>query len=86
MFISEFKPYTKNTLRAFFTLNLPSGIIIRDCMLHESHGKRWIGLPAKPFEKPDGTRSWIPVVDIKEGRRQAFNEAVLKLVDKHGLT
>jgi hypothetical protein len=39
----------KNTLRGFFTVAFPSGLIIRDCMLHEKNGKRWVSLPAREY-------------------------------------
>ena len=44
----DFKPYRKNTLRGFFTLEIAGGLQIRDCTLHESHGKAWFGFPGVP--------------------------------------
>ena len=31
--ISNWKPYTKNTLQGFLSLELPSGMIVHDCTL-----------------------------------------------------
>jgi hypothetical protein len=28
---------------------LPIGLVIRDVMIHESHGKRWAAMPSKPL-------------------------------------
>ena len=36
----------KNTLRGFFDLVLPSGLILRGCALHLSHGRHWVETPA----------------------------------------
>ena len=57
MKILDFKPFSKNTLLGFFDLELDSGLILSGCALHEKNGKRWIGLPAKPITKPDGSQS-----------------------------
>ena len=54
--IKDWKPYYKNTLRGFFTMQLlDAGIEIRDCMLHEKNTGKWINLPAKPMVNPNGT-------------------------------
>jgi len=30
---------------------LPSGLRIKECSVHERDGKRWVGLPGKPWKK-----------------------------------
>jgi len=51
MSISDFKPLNKNTVRGVFSLILPSGMIIRGCLLHQrADGKHWTGLPSIPRE------------------------------------
>lgn len=47
MELRDFRAARKNTLLGFFTLALDSGLVIRDCALHESHGKRWFAFPAR---------------------------------------
>ena len=47
--VENFKPLRSNTLFGFATIVLPElHLRILDATVHESHGKRWIGLPAKP--------------------------------------
>jgi hypothetical protein len=55
MQISDWKSVNKNTVRAFFTVTLESGMIIHQCSLHEKDGQRWIGLPTEKFTKRDGS-------------------------------
>jgi hypothetical protein len=62
-----FKPFEKNTLRGFFDIELASGLILRGCMLHEKNGRRWVGLPAKPY----GAQSWAAIVDFRDKRTAA---------------
>lgn len=48
MNVRDFKPMRKNTLLGFFTLALDSGLVIKECSLHEKDGKRWFSFPGKP--------------------------------------
>jgi hypothetical protein len=79
--IKNLKPFEKNTLRAFFDVELPSGMVLCGCTLHEKEGRRWIGLPAKPYTKDDGSQSWVKIVDFA-GRDKAaqFRDLVLPAV------
>lgn len=68
----------RNTLVGFLDLKLePSGLILRDCSLHEQNDRRWVGLPGKPRLDSDhrhctdpatGKRLWSPVVEIRQSR------------------
>jgi hypothetical protein len=79
--IKNIKPFEKNTLRAFFDVELPSGMILCGCTLHENSGKQWIGLPAKPYAKPDGSQSWVKIVDfVDRARADQFRDLVLPAV------
>jgi hypothetical protein len=79
--VSNFKPFVKNTLRGFFDLELPFGMILRDCMLCEKDDKRWIGWPAKPFDKKDGTKSWANIVDFVDNKsKYLLQDEVFPLV------
>jgi hypothetical protein len=61
---------------------MPSGLIIRGVMLMESHGGRWVSLPSKPYQKPDGTQSWIPFADFTSGEvKERFNSQVLPIAE-----
>jgi len=79
--VSNFKAFNKNTLRGFFDLELPFGMILRDCMLCEKDGKRWIGWPAKPYEKQDGSKSLSNIVDFVDNKsKYLLQDEVLPLV------
>jgi hypothetical protein len=54
--VEAFKPLRSNTLFGFADLVIPElRLRIREAAVHESHGKRWVGLPAKPQVTREGT-------------------------------
>lgn len=76
--IRNLKPFRKNTLRAFFDVELPSGMVICGCMLHDFEGTRWVGLPAKPYTKDDGSQSWAKIVGfVDQDKAMAFKDLVM---------
>ena len=90
---SEWRAVTKNTLAGFCVLTLsPSGIVLRDCALHERDGKRWVSLPSKPQIDSEGRQRkdpnsgkvlWTPVVEIRgKAERERFQAAALAAIDK----
>jgi hypothetical protein len=53
--VESFKPFRSNSLFGFADLVTPEmRLRIRDASVHESHGRRWVGLPAKPQIDRDG--------------------------------
>jgi hypothetical protein len=62
----RFRHCVKGTLLGFLDLELASGLVLRGCTLHLSHGKHWVGLPAKPFKGADGTDTWANIVDFAD--------------------
>jgi DNA-binding cell septation regulator SpoVG len=81
--VTNWKPYTKNTLRGFFTVTLPSGLVIHNCTLHQKQDSRWVGMPSQKFTKEDGTTSYTPVIEFTN--REAsdrFRDAVLEALDR----
>ena len=90
---SEWREVVKNTLRGFCVLTLsPSGLVLRDCTLHERDGKRWVCLPSKPQIDSEGRQRkdpnsgralWTPVVEIPgRAERERFQAAALAAIDK----
>jgi hypothetical protein len=86
----DFKAVTKNSLRGFVTLILPSGLVIHDCSLHEKDGRRWIGLPGKPQLDRDGRQRkdangkplFIVILEIEDrNAKTAFQRQALAAVD-----
>jgi hypothetical protein len=64
--ILNFKLLDKNTLGAVFDIQLSSGMVICRAMLHTKNDRWWIGLPGKPYTKPDGSQSWSKVLDFRD--------------------
>jgi hypothetical protein len=53
MRLIEFRPLSKNTLRGFAVLELPSGLVVRDVSIHQKGEKCWAGLPSRPMVGSD---------------------------------
>jgi hypothetical protein len=76
---SDWREVMRNSLKGFCHLTLsPSGLILRDCALHERDGRRWIGLPSRPQidwegrhrkDPVTGKLMWSPTVEIR-GREE----------------
>jgi len=81
--ITDFRPYTKNTLQGFLTLRMTSvGLEIRDLALHQKNGKQWLQLPAKPYQKPDGGQGWNYIISFYEKPTfKQFQEVALKALE-----
>jgi hypothetical protein len=81
--VREWRPYQKNTLRGFLSLELPSGLILHGLTLHDKEGRRWVGMPAKSFEK-DGTTTWAPQVEFSSKEsRERFQVAAIEAIDAY---
>ncbi len=83
--ITDFRPYQKNTLQGFLNLTItPPGIEIREATLHEKGGKRWIGLPAKPYTDREGKQAWNKIVSFPDNADYSdFQRAALDAVDSY---
>ncbi len=88
MALREFRALNKNSLRGFATVELPSGLVIRDISMHTSNGRSWAALPAKPqFDKDgsprlkDGKPQYVAIVLWKDrDLADRFSEALVELV------
>lgn len=82
--VIEFRPHQKNTLRGFLTIRLTKvGLEIHDLALHQKNGKRWLQLPAKPYQKHDGSQGWSYILAFYDKRRfQQFQEVTLRALDE----
>ena len=60
------------------------GVQIRDATYHISDSKRWISLPAKPYQDNEGTTKYSYIVSFPDKRvYAAFQEQALKALDEH---
>ena len=82
--IVDFREYKKNTLQGFVTVRLTAvGLEIRDICLHELNGKRWLTMPAKPYEK-DGKMTYAFILSFyNRDTASQFNAVTLKALDKY---
>jgi hypothetical protein len=61
MICLDFKPVRKNSLLGFATIQMTSGLILKECTYHSLAGKSWASPPGKP--QTDGSGS--PMKDEK---------------------
>ena len=83
--IQGFRKFEKNSLRGFVTVQFPTvGLEIRDCTVHESNGKRWIGLPAKPYKDDKGETKYAYIVSFPDKKIYgAFQKQALDALDEY---
>jgi hypothetical protein len=75
MKLVEFRPFVKNSLRGFATVELKDGLMIADCPVHAaSSGRLWASLPAKAMLDRDGKQI------VVDGKKQY--DAILKWRDR----
>lgn len=82
--VTNWKACEKNTLRGFFSINLPSGLTINNCALHQKkEASKWIGLPSRRYRKDDGSTGYSPVIEFSnDDARWRFQAAALAAVDR----
>lgn len=74
--VENWKPMRSNTLFGFVDIVVPElHLRVKECTAHESHGKRWVGLPAKPQITRDG------VVRRNENSKVVYT-AILQFTDR----
>jgi hypothetical protein len=74
--VEAFKPLRSDTLFGFADLVIPEARLrIRDASVHESHGKRWVALPAKPQVDRDG-------VVRRDDRGKILYVSILQFTDR----
>jgi hypothetical protein len=85
--VEAFTPRRSNTLFGFATVYIPAlQLRIFDLSVHEKNGKRWCGLPAKPWVDRDGIAKrgddgkiiYAPVLEFADqATRHAFSDRVI---------
>ena len=82
--ISGFRPHQKNSLKAFFTATLPSGMVLHNLTLHEREGVRWIGLPAQSYVDEQGQRQFTRIIEFAtRASADKFRDEILAALDRH---
>jgi hypothetical protein len=80
--IFNWKPYQRNTLRGFFSVELPSGLVIHKCTLHVKANSRWIGFPAERYKKSDGEVGYAILLEFRSRDiADRFRDVILAAFD-----
>ena len=81
--ITDWKPFERNTLRGFFSVTLPSGLVIHDCSLHEKGSSRWINFPSQIYTGKDGSTNYKPFLEFRDRKTSVnFRDQVLRALDQ----
>ena len=59
------------------------GLQINGCTYHEKNGKKWIGLPARPYEDENGKTTWALILKFDDDYNKKFQKATLEALDQH---
>lgn len=82
--ITAWKPFSKGTLKGFFSATMPSGLVFHDLMLHEKNGARWIAFPAREWRNALGEKQFARFIEFRDRRTaDRFRDAVLDALDRH---
>ena len=58
--------HEKNTLKGFFDLALPSGMVVKGCTLHVKGDRVWVGLPGRQYVDGAGATTWANIIDFSD--------------------
>ena len=85
--VEEFKSLSKNRLRGFARVRMPSGVIFHDVSIHNSNGSWWASPASKPqlnrdgacMRGKDGKIVYTPIVSFASRElRDKFSSAVIE--------
>jgi hypothetical protein len=60
--IEDFKAMTRNSLRGFARVRMPSGMIFHEVVVHHSGETWWAAPAARPVTDKAGKSTWQPIV------------------------
>ena len=80
--VINWRKLEKGTLRGFFDVELPSGMVLKECSLHEKGDSRWVNAPSRKFEGKGGETKYQRLVDFSSRRiAERFRSDVLHALD-----
>jgi DNA-binding cell septation regulator SpoVG len=81
--ITDYRPYERKALKAFFTATLANGMVVHGLKLFAKEGgNRWIGLPSEKFTDKNGVEGFRPIVEFSNREAcDSFRDAVLNAID-----
>jgi len=83
--ITRFREFKKNSLIGLCNILMTNiGLEIRDAAVHEKDGKRWVGLPSRPYEKEVGSTGYSYIVKfLDKGKYAQFQKLALEVLEQH---
>jgi hypothetical protein len=88
--IEDFKLMTRNSLRGFARVRMPSGVIYHDCAVHQRGSIRWASPASKPMigaygtqmRGADGKAAWQPIISfVSKEVRDQFSRAIVAAIE-----
>lgn len=80
---SDWNPLEKATLLGFFTLTLPSGLVLKGCTYHKGHGSHWVSLPAQTYKDKNGDIAYTSIIDFASREvRARFQKQALSAIEE----
>lgn len=87
MTAADWRPYVKGTLLGFFSLTLPSGMIVHGLTLHRKGSSSWVGMPGQKFTKTDGTAAYTPILEFtSRATADRFRDLAIEALRESGVT
>lgn len=89
--IREYKPLSSGAAVGVVTIELPSGMVLHNCMVLSKDGRRWVAPPSKVRvygtevkTSADGRPIYDPVVTFADrDRSDAFSAVALAALDEY---
>jgi hypothetical protein len=82
--ILKFEMVNKGSLIARFNVKMHKwgGLVIKDCSLFESNGKKWVNLPARMYEV-DGKKKYAEYIGYEDrSLNDKFKEGILHAAEE----
>lgn len=84
LLVVKYRAFQKNTLQAFVSFRLRSGIVINDNCYHIKGNSRWVAFPGRSYEMENGTKGWSPVIEIPDRETlRRFQHAAIEAIDAY---
>ena len=84
MKVIDFKAYDRKTLNGWVTIELASGLSIRDLAYHSKANARWLSYPSRPYEDKDGNTKYSKILFFEDKDQHfAFQKSALEALDAY---
>ena len=84
MKITYFRKQESGCLKGFFNVELSNGMEVKECVLFEKDGSRWINLPNRRFVGKDGEEKTFNICYIADkDTRDKFSKQCVELLASH---